>query len=172
MTIRFYGVRGPYGFLSNFHPAIFKIGDIAYASVEHAYQSFKAITEEDRDKILSAATAATAKRWGAQIERRADWESDVGTPTLHNMFTDDRGCFCQKTKDFYMLQAVIAKFTQRPELRRQLLATGDQELIEASPTDLYWGSGKKNDGLNKLGRMLRHVRTIERSRQDSFDVST
>lgn len=160
--IRFYGVRGPHGFLSNFHPAIFKIGDIAYASVEHAYQSFKATTEEDRDKILSAETAGIAKRWGRQIECRADWDQDVGTPLLRQMFTDDKGCFCQKTKDFYMLQALIAKFTQRPELRRRLLATDNEELIEASPRDFYWGSGSNGTGQNKLGRMLMHVRRVER----------
>jgi len=61
------------------------------------------------------------------------------------------------------------KFTRAEEegLREKLLATGDRELVEASPFDRIWGVGfgeenasknRKNWGLNLLGKALMRVR--------------
>lgn len=53
------------------------------------------------------------------------------------------------------------------ELKRQLLATGDKLLVEASPYDRIWGVGfgaanadqnRANWGLNLLGKALMRVR--------------
>lgn len=57
-----------------------------------------------------------------------------------------------------MYTALIAKFTQRPELRDALIQTGTEELQEVSPKDHYWGLGADGSGQNKLGRMLQLVR--------------
>ncbi|KAJ7722006.1 hypothetical protein B0H16DRAFT_1334929, partial [Mycena metata] len=51
------------------------------------------------------------------------------------------------------------KFAQHPELKKQLLATGDMELIHCSG-DEYWGLGKDgHSGRNELGKALERVRT-------------
>jgi ribA/ribD-fused uncharacterized protein len=63
----------------------------------------------------------------------------------------------------------IAKFSQNPDMLRQLLATGDRILVEASPLDRIWGIGLRGDdprasdraswqGLNLLGEALMRVR--------------
>ncbi|KAK1496702.1 oxidoreductase family protein [Colletotrichum cuscutae] len=66
----------------------------------------------------------------------------------------------------------ILKFRSAPELRKKLLATGDRELVEASPMDRIWGIGFSPDkapgsdrgrwGLNLLGKILMEVRTVLR----------
>lgn len=63
----------------------------------------------------------------------------------------------------------LAKFSQHPQLRDFLLATGDQVLVEASPADAVWGIGiaasdsraqdpMRWQGLNLLGFALMAVR--------------
>lgn len=70
-----------------------------------------------------------------------------------------------------MLDAVFNKFGQNPELKEELLASGDKILVEASPYDRIWGIGlAPNDprvfdesqwrGLNLLGKVLMDVRQI------------
>lgn len=67
------------------------------------------------------------------------------------------------------------KFTQHHDLKRELLATGDAELIEVlpplSPVDLadencfqnsdkdsFWGCGADGKGRNELGKALERLR--------------
>jgi ribA/ribD-fused uncharacterized protein len=66
-------------------------------------------------------------------------------------------------------QGNYAKFTQYPELKEKLLATGDKIIVEASPTDCIWGIGLAVDddlifdqknwrGTNWLGECIMKVR--------------
>lgn len=158
MTIEFFGNKGEYGFLSNFHNAIIEIEGTTWSSVEHFYQASKATNVEDRQRVACAEGPGSAKRVGRTIAVRGDWDSVVGDPSLHTLFSDEQGVVVEKVKDHFMYAALIAKFTQRRELRAALLRTGTQPLIEASPRDYYWGVGKERTGLNKLGRMLQLVR--------------
>jgi ribA/ribD-fused uncharacterized protein len=61
-------------------------------------------------------------------------------------------------KDDVMRRALRAKFEQNPELREQLLATGEAHLIEHTATDSYWGDGGDGSGLNRLGELLMELR--------------
>jgi len=57
-----------------------------------------------------------------------------------------------------MEEVQMAKFTQHPELKEKLIATGDAELIYNNECgDEYWGvfQGK---GENNLGKVLMRVR--------------
>jgi ribA/ribD-fused uncharacterized protein len=78
-------------------------------------------------------------------------------------------------------QGNLLKFTRPVEpgdkvMLDKLLATGDRELVEASPYDRIWGIGFKEDvadvtrdewGLNLLGKALMEVR--ETLRQERVD---
>lgn len=57
-----------------------------------------------------------------------------------------------------MLKAVRRKFELHTQLRKLLLATGSEELIENAPSDYYWGCGSDGSGQNKLGQLLMRVR--------------
>jgi len=68
------------------------------------------------------------------------------------------------------------KFMQNPDLKAQLLATGQREIVEASPRDKIWGVGygaknasanRRNWGLNLLGKAIMEVR--ERIRTEEAD---
>lgn len=59
-----------------------------------------------------------------------------------------------------MLECVLAKFLQNPNLAAELLSSGDEELVEDSPVDAWWGCGKDGTGLNMLGKVLGEVRPI------------
>jgi ribA/ribD-fused uncharacterized protein len=57
-----------------------------------------------------------------------------------------------------MRRADQAKFEQNAHLAVLLLATGDTELIEDSPSEPFWGIGSDGLGLNWAGRVLMEVR--------------
>ncbi|WP_158214116.1 NADAR domain-containing protein [Bifidobacterium vansinderenii] len=85
-----------------------------------------------------------------------------------------------RESDRYMLEALIFKFTQNPELAAALLGTGDQVLVECSPFDAIWGirlgkrdrEGRIDDrwldprnwkGRNRLGFLLMDLREALRA---------
>ncbi len=58
-----------------------------------------------------------------------------------------------------MRKALYAKFIQNLDLREMLLATGDAELHEDSPTDMVWG----RRGQDLLGKLLMELRAALRT---------
>ena len=64
----------------------------------------------------------------------------------------------EEVKDEVMLQALRMKFSQNPEIGKELLATGDTILIEHTQNDAYWADGGDGSGKNKLGLLLMQVR--------------
>lgn len=127
---------GPYRFLSNFHPSPIFYEGISFPTVEHAYQAAKTEDVLDREIISKTTSPAAAKRMGRNVKMRSDWEV---------------------IKIDIMLELVSQKF-ENLELRRSLLATGDDELIEGNTWgDTFWG--KVNGvGHNELGNILMYVR--------------
>ena len=104
------------------------------------------------ERILSAKSPAESKAIGRSVRGfvEADWQA-------HRYAAVVRGN--------------LAKFSQHPELRSFLLATGNKVLVEASPVDRVWGIGlaatdsKAEDplawrGLNLLGFALVEVRRM------------
>jgi ribA/ribD-fused uncharacterized protein len=157
--IKFYGIHGPHGFCSNFYCAEITIEKERYLSNEHYYQAMKTLDPDERTAIRNAPTPGKAKRLGSKCTLREDWDSVVGTEALHKIFSDDKGIVVELVKDHLMCAALTCKFTQHPDLRDALLQTGAEELVEDSPTDLYWGIGRDGTGKNKLGRMLVLIRS-------------
>ena len=92
--------------------------------------------QEKIRQIASPMDAAIEGR-GRQNPLRLDWE---------------------EIKDEVMLQALRMKFSQNPEIVRELLATGDANIIEHTRYDAYWADGGDGTGKNKLGLLLMQVR--------------
>ena len=72
------------------------------------------------------------------------------------------------------VRGVLAKFSQNPDLARQLLSTGDAYLVECAHSDTIWACGFRPDedgrldmdkwrGQNLLGFLLMEVRRVLQS---------
>jgi N-glycosidase YbiA len=142
MTIYFYKVWQPYGCFSNFSLHEIYIQGTYWATVEHYYQAQKFVGSKDAaiiPLIHAAATpeeAAALGRCGTR-QLRKDWDL---------------------VKRQIMREAVLKKFLTHADIREVLLKTGDELLVENSPTDSFWGCGVNKAGLNHLGKTLMSVR--------------
>ena len=141
MPILFYSKSADYFWLSNFSPHGFELDGKHWPTVEHYFQAAKFFGTDDAwaEQIRQAATPPKPSRWAAAANTRS---AATGS----------------KSKDDVMRTAVRRKFETHAELREQLLATGDEELVEDSPNDYYWGRGRSGTGKNMLGRILMEVR--------------
>lgn len=116
-------------------------GHQTWPTVEHYYQAMKFPQDAAwQEAIRMAGTAVRAKKMGLSNEHpvRGDWEA---------------------VRDRVMKKALRAKFMQNPGLLAVLQKTGDRKLEDASPGDLYWGTGARGNGRNRLGEMLMELRT-------------
>lgn len=137
MAIKFYKTTGPHGFLNNFKKSRMFIYGRWWNNVEAPYQSQKTLDIGEQLQIWEADTPRKARDLGQQVTLRSNWD---------------------KVKDEVMYECVMAKFLQNAELRRELMKTDPEILIEDSPIDSYWGCGKDGTGKNMLGQILMRVR--------------
>lgn len=105
--------RGKYYFLSNFSEEWFNWKGYRFFSVEAAFQGEKTGKEETLRKFQYFAPGA-AKRAGRIVKLRSDWE-EIKLGIMHDL--------------------VYEKFSQNPDIKEKLLATGDEELVEGNS----WG---------------------------------
>jgi ribA/ribD-fused uncharacterized protein len=139
--------------LSQWWPARFEIETIQYQSAEHYMMAEKARMFGDESawqRIRAASSPGAAKAVGRNVRNfdQGRW---------------DAACFD------IVVRGNVAKFDQNGPLRRYLLETGDQVLVEASPLDRIWGIGLAADdpcaqdpaqwqGSNLLGFALMQAR--------------
>jgi ribA/ribD-fused uncharacterized protein len=144
VAIYFYRITEPYGEFSNFAEYPFEIGGKYWATSEHYFQAQKFAGTVYEEQVRLALTARYAARIGRdpRLPLRADWE-DV--------------------KVSAMRVALYHKFANNPALIRLLLSTRDEEIIERTTDDYYWGCGSGGTGINMLGKLLMELRTELRS---------
>lgn len=126
--------RGDNFFLSNFFVAPVFYQGIRFENNEAAFQAAKC---PERMQEFCGLSPQKAKRLGRSVELRPDWE---------------------EVKYDVMYRICKAKFLQNPDLLKQLLETGDAELVEGNTWgDTVWGvcSGV---GENNLGKTLMRIR--------------
>lgn len=138
-TITFLSETGPYGGFSNFSRHPVRLKGKTWKTSEHYFQAQKFPGHPQASKIRKAKTPNAAKRLGSSRKApiRKDWE---------------------KVKESVMREVLQAKFTQNEDLRQLLLSTGTTSIVEAAPTDPYWGSGPDGRGKNRLGILLMELR--------------
>jgi N-glycosidase YbiA len=128
-------------FLSNFFPCQIKIGKLIFDTSEHAYQAEKTLVDFEKDKIRQCKTPGQSKRLGQKITIRQDWEV---------------------VKLDCMEKVLRVKFSH-PEMKKLLLETGTQELIEGNKwSDKFWGMTLEDEkwiGENHLGKILMKIRS-------------
>lgn len=137
--------NGPWDYLSNFYKCKLDManGGGTAATVEHAFQAEKMVTQGARARVLACATPSGAKQLARTLDYRSDWH-DV--------------------REHIMFWYVQQKFARYPRLAALLRSTGDAELIEGNTwNDKTWGMcwDKQKQclvGENKLGKILMRVR--------------
>ena len=148
MTIYFYKVSEPYGCFSNFSLHPIEVEGSYWQTVEHYYQAQKFVGTENEglsQVIRDAKTPMEAAQIGRDrtLKLRSDWE---------------------QVKRQVMWQGVLTKFLTHTDIQAILLDTGDELIVEDSPTDYYWGCGQDKTGQNQLGQILMNVRQEIRQR--------
>ncbi|KAF9260058.1 DUF1768-domain-containing protein [Marasmius fiardii PR-910] len=140
--VLFYHKHNPHYGFTNFSPhPVFYQGK-RFPTSEHLFQSFKfehkpALVEHIRTFSERPSDAFSEAR-RLQGEVRPDWR-DVNIAKMD-----------------ITLQL---KFTQHPDLKQELLSTGNSELIEDSDKDAFWGIGHDGGGRNELGKALERLRS-------------
>lgn len=140
MPIHFNSKSNEWSWLSNFFLSPMTIEGNDYLTVEHWFQSQKFTNQELQEQIRTAATPTKAKHLGRTRDTSflSNWDS---------------------VKEDILYKGLKAKFEQNTILQTLLLKTGSEQLIELSPWDSYWGSGKSGNGKNRMGELLMKLRT-------------
>lgn len=149
-------------FLSQWYPCTFELDQITFGSAEQWMMYAKARLFGDltaAQNILATFSARTQKSIGQSVRHFEE--------STWNQY---------KQKIVY--RGNYAKFSQNPELKKNLLATKEKVLAEASPYDKIWGIGlsmadarrfnqSQWRGRNLLGKTLMQVRSDLRSPADN-----
>ena len=111
--------------LSNHYPAPFIFKERKFHSSEQCFMFQKATYFKDQeaaDRILQSKTPVEAKEIGKRI-------------------TNFNNKLWPSVAEECMFKAVLSKFSPNEDLADFLRATGNTELMEANPSDTFWGAG-------------------------------
>lgn len=137
--------QGETRWLSNFHECEIAFEYEVYPTTEHAYQASKSLVSAERAAIRACDTPGKARRLGQTVTMRPEWED--------RLMGSRHPC---KVEMMYRINR--QKFFEHEELGDQLLATGNQHLMEGNTWgDKFWGVCD-GQGLNWLGRVLMDIR--------------
>ena len=141
------------GTFSQWCPSEFTIEGVTYNCAEQYMMAKKAMLFNDSnayEQIMKTSHPSTQKAIGRKVKgfNKEAWEKVC------------RG---------YVYDANYAKFTQNPKMLKELMDTGDREIVEASPEDKIWGIGLHESdarvhdksqwqGTNWLGEAIMNVR--------------
>ena len=138
--ILFWKNIGPFGVFSNFSKDPIVEDEVVYRTSEHYFQAMKfPYKGKDFYDVVGASTPHLAAQIGRDRSRplRPDWE---------------------KVKDDIMYKALKLKVEQNPIAKAAILSSKDEEIVEDSPIDYYWGWGKDHSGKNMLGVLWMKLR--------------
>jgi ribA/ribD-fused uncharacterized protein len=153
-SIYFFGADGKFGYLSNFFKSPFIFADITFNCSEQYFMYQKCIMFDPGNKklltnIINETNPGQIKKYGRSVK---NFDEQIWSTTRYNV----------------MKFALQLKFNQNPNLKAQLLSTGNKLLYEASPYDKIWGIGynahdavnmnKNSFGQNLLGKALMEIR--------------
>ncbi len=145
-AVCFYGKHSPF---SNYYWSPVEISGKKFNSNEHFY-TYRKCQLADRPDLAFRAERARYPAEATAIGRPVKLENDLRIELMRS--------------------GLMAKFAQNSDLKQFLLDTGDKLLAEASPIDLFWGTGcglqsenlKKPStwcGQNEMGKLLMKLRS-------------
>ena len=138
MAINFYTPK--FYVFNNFSAHAVEFEGKLYPTSEHAYQAAKCTDPKGQEEIRIARSPLQAKALANEIyksAKAADWEE----------------------RKVAVMEAVLrAKLAQFPEAAEALVASGQEEIVEDSPVDYFWGEGADGTGRNMLGKLWMKLR--------------
>ena len=140
-TIYFYNRGDPFYEFTNFYPKRIKLDGLTWPTTEHYFQAQKFVGTPYFDYV-------------SRLPRPRDAFELCRDPTASKWVRGD----WHQVKDDVMLKALMTKFSQHEDLKKQLLDTGKRKLVEHTWNDSYWGDGGDGKGRNRLGELLMQVR--------------
>lgn len=155
--ICFKKVREAYGWMSNMSPH--PIGE--FRTAEALFQALRF-----KDPEVIAAIKAQKSPMGAKMVAKKNADKMVVTP--------------RSELDIRNMRIILGmKMGLYPELRDQLLATGEEEIIEdvtsrPNESGLFWGKIPNGAGTNTLGKLWMELRALVRAddpEQGAFDAA-
>ncbi len=159
------------GYLSNWHPAGFTIDGITYEHAEQWMMASKARVFNDKDSLAKILGVYTDPATQETKRRSVSAQNCKALGKTVKPYVDEQWKAVARE---WVYVGVLEKFRQNPSLAEQLLATGDDIVVEASPYDTIWGIGlsanhpdatvpEKWRGTNWLGQVLMLVRDALRT---------
>jgi N-glycosidase YbiA len=139
MSIGFY--TPPFYALNNFSSHAIEIDGKLYPTAEHAYQAAKCTDNSGKEAIRKALSPLQAKI------------------LANETFRDARDTDWDNKKVNVMEQILRTKLAQHDEVRNTLERSGDEDIVEDSPVDYFWGEGKDGSGKNQLGKLWMKIRS-------------
>ena len=126
----------------------FLLDDQLWQTIEHYYQAAKFKSPSYQQKINAAVTPQAARKLGkAWLQpKRRDWKQVQTT---------------------VMTRAIYTQCRTHAQLHDRLLASGNQDLVENSQYDHFWGCGRDQRGYNHYGKALMNVRAKLRDEMTS-----
>lgn len=134
--------------LSSYSKLGFELDGGEWLSVEHYFQGMKFEDFELRELIRSTDHPEKAKELVKANKKmiRKDWP---------------------KIREVIMTRAIYIKCRAHEAVAKVLLDTGDQQIVETSQYDYFWGCGRDGRGRNTFGKVLMSVRDKLSEEQDS-----
>jgi len=134
--------------LSSFALVSFELEDKVWPSVEHYFQAMKFPVGDYPESIRLAKTAKKAQKLGRNRFKkiRKDWS---------------------QVREIIMTRAVYTKCRTHSDIARELLATGEETLVDNNQYDYFWGCGRDRRGNNAYGKVLMNVRAKLREEQNT-----
>ena len=142
MPIKFYTPE--FYVFNNFSAHAIEFRGKLYPTSEHAYQAAKCTDPQGQEAIRTARSPYQAKELANKTYKAAkdrDWGS----------------------KKVAVLEEILrAKLAQHPEAQEALRKSGNEDIVEDSPTDSFWGEGADGSGQNMLGKLWMKLRDEKR----------
>ncbi|KAH7339748.1 hypothetical protein B0J17DRAFT_656613 [Rhizoctonia solani] len=166
-AVYFFRPKDAHGYLSQWYASPFTDGTYSYENAEQYMMHRKGILFAPDSPVTSAILETTSPRDIKALGRMIpNFDDDVWKRERLNIVTEGSRL----------------KFRQSETLKVQLLATGDKELVEASPFDRIWGVGfgakqapmkRSKWGKNLLGKALMVARgeLQAEATSDSIDLA-
>ncbi|KAH0431621.1 hypothetical protein CcaCcLH18_06925 [Colletotrichum camelliae] len=133
---------------------------VTFKTAEHYMMHGKAMLFNDPKVALTILKADHPRKVKALGRKVSGFDEDVWN----------------ENRERIVREGSLLKFRSSPELKEKLLATGERELVEASPMDRIWGIGYSPEkapasdrsrwGLNLLGKVLMEVRAQLRDEEE------